>query len=87
MNDYIHYIKRLVEKGGPDPSEYDAVTLLIRDVANQVKDGKIRKEVLKDIRTAFGKAFSTETMQGFAYTKPQGYAGDFDIMSQLTRTV
>ncbi|HHT9121785.1 MAG TPA: class I SAM-dependent methyltransferase [Candidatus Wunengus sp. YC63] len=83
MNDYIHYIKRLVEKGGPDPSEYDAVTFLIRDVANQVRAGKVRKEELKAIRMAFGKAFSTATMQGFAYTKPHGYAGDFEIIHRI----
>ena len=83
MDNYIHYIKRLVEKGGPDPSDYDEFTHLIHDVANKMRVGKISKEELRAIQMAFGKAFSTDTIQGFAYTKPHGYAGDFEIIHRI----
>lgn len=83
MNDYINYIKKLLQKGGPDPSEYDTFNRCIDVVASQVRVGKISKEEIKVIQTAFGKTFCTETMQGFAYVKPHGYAGDFEIIHRI----
>ena len=83
MDNYIHYIKKLLQKGGPDPSEYDTFNRCIDVVASQVRVGKISKEEIKVIQTAFGKTFCTETMQGFAYVKPHGYAGDFEIIHRI----
>jgi len=44
------------------------------DVAAAEWDGLIAR---------FGKAFSERTMQGFAYRKPHGYAGDFEIIDHI----
>jgi len=35
------------------------------------------------IRTAFGEALSPETIQGWAYHKPLGYAGDYQIIEKI----
>lgn len=41
-------------------------------------------EQLERVRASFGDALNTpETMQGFAYLKPHGYAGDFEIIDRI----
>jgi extracellular factor (EF) 3-hydroxypalmitic acid methyl ester biosynthesis protein len=37
------------------------------------------------LRQAFGEALSVETMQGFAFHKPHGYAGDYEIIDRVYR--
>ncbi|MCB1065264.1 MAG: class I SAM-dependent methyltransferase [Verrucomicrobiae bacterium] len=45
--------------------------------------GEVGKDEKGAIHDAFGKALSTDTMQGFALAKPHGYAGDFEIIDRI----
>jgi len=40
---------------------------------------------LSPLRRALGEALSAETMQGFAFRKPHGYAGDYEIIDRIYR--
>ena len=45
---------------------------------------KLSGDELSALRAAFGEALSTtETMQGFAFLKPHGYAGDFEMIDRI----
>ena len=43
----------------------------------------ISSEEKIQLKEAFGKAMSAETLQGFAFTKPHGYAGDYEIIDKF----
>lgn len=83
MDQHIAYIEKLVAKGGPDPSEYDAFDRWLSEVAEERREGTLSKEDIEVLRSAFGEALSRETLQGFSYVKPYGYTGDFEIIDRM----
>ncbi|MFX1393205.1 MAG: hypothetical protein ACFFAH_06465 [Promethearchaeota archaeon] len=38
---------------------------------------------MKLIRKSFGDALSIQTLQGFSFIKPHGYAGDYEIIDKI----
>ncbi len=83
MSHHKKFLTALVAKGGPCPEEYYDLDAWIIEVSEQVKTGVLKKEELCEIVQLFGEAFSAETMQGFAFRKPHGYAGDFEIIDRI----
>ena len=83
MKNHILFTEQLVNKGGPKPAEYETFTQWLNQIAFEVKNGNINQQELDNIRNCFGEAISTETMQGFAFQKPHGYAGDFEIIDRI----
>ena len=45
--------------------------------------GKLSEAGIDELQQAFGTALSPQTMQGFIFTKPHGYAGDFEIIDRI----
>ncbi len=83
MDSDIDFIRRLVAQGGPqdrDTSELDAWVVRTH---SRVRAGELSGTDLADLRDAFGDALSPSTMQGFAFTKPHGYAGDFEVIDRI----
>ena len=79
------YVRRLVEQGGPREAEYgefDAWTIRINDA---VRHGQISSVELASLRSAFGEVLTPATLAGFAFTKPHGYAGDYEIIDRIYR--
>jgi len=83
MQHHIDYINYLTAKGGPDTFDYYDLDAWIHEIAEQSRRGEMSKGQLTELQTAFGHAFSPETMQGFAFHKPHGYAGDFEIIDRI----
>ena len=77
------YVISLVEKGGPDPNEYEKLNQWFQSVGAQVRTGIITRTQVKEMWMAFGEAFSVNTLQGFVVNKPYGYAGDFEIIDKI----
>jgi extracellular factor (EF) 3-hydroxypalmitic acid methyl ester biosynthesis protein len=83
--DFVNY---LVEKGGPDPCEYENLSNWFVKVREHVENGIISSEQLRHYSAMFGEAMSSRTMQGYAVQKPHGYAGDYEIIDKIyTRSV
>ena len=76
-------ISYLSAKGGPDPSDYLMLNTLLRCFSGETSKSILSDEQLQRIRGAFGEALSPETIQGWAYHKPLGYAGDFQIIEKI----
>lgn len=55
----------------------------IIEISQLLKDCELLEEQLAQIHGEFGDAFSSETMQGFAFQKPHGYSGDFEILDRI----
>ena len=82
MNDN-EYIRRLVSQGGPLQSEWGQFSDWIQSIKVRYESGELDQKNLVEIRAVFGEAFSESTMQGFAYKKPHGYAGDYEIIDRI----
>ena len=83
-NKIFERIAYFISNGGPQIWEYQELDYLIDDVNKMKVAGQIEDSTLDELRSKFGKAFSNETMQGFAYNKPYGYSGDFEIETPIS---
>ena len=81
ISEEIAFIRDLANRGGPTAAEYPKLTALMAQLEF------LSSEALEQLRAAFGEALNTtDTMQGFAYIKPHGYAGDFEIIDRIYRS-
>lgn len=76
-------ITQLSKKGGPDPVDYPILNNLLQQFSQEPRQHIFTDEHISMIRRAFGEALSPETIQGWAYHKPLGYAGDFQIIEKI----
>ena len=83
MEKHRVFIERLIQHDGPHESDYPELDAFIQHLHRAVSDGGITPSELADIRSWFGSALSTSTMQGFALAKPHGYAGDFELIDRF----
>jgi extracellular factor (EF) 3-hydroxypalmitic acid methyl ester biosynthesis protein len=83
MKHHIDFIKELVEKGGPDPSEYHEFSSWLETVHKELKSGVLSKEDLQLMRKEMGEALSILTLQGFVFNRPHGYPGDYEIIEKI----
>ncbi len=79
-SDLISYFSK---KGGPDPIEYPMLNTLLQQFSAKNIHNIFSEEQLDTIRDSFGEAMSPETIQGWAYHKPLGYAGDFQLIEKI----
>lgn len=83
MRDWINYLSAVVAQGGPRPEDYSQLNAWIDDIAIKRRSGLISAEDTKKVIEVLGEAMTPVTMQGFAYHKPHGYAGDFEIIDRI----
>jgi SAM-dependent methyltransferase len=83
MESHFAFIEKMVAKGGPTPAEYELFTDWLHELAAKLGEGKLTVQDVGNLRAAFGEALSTLTLQGFAFTKPHGYPGDFEMLEKI----
>jgi len=79
----IQKLMRFIEAGGPEESEYQELTHVWDSLSleNRKKSPDVStKDNLIDL---FGEEFLNQTIQGFGYRKPHGYAGDFEMIDYI----
>jgi extracellular factor (EF) 3-hydroxypalmitic acid methyl ester biosynthesis protein len=89
--DAVKYLETVVETGGPDVPDYLPVANALNIIHQHeyvIKDGlSTRAQIFQpfeDFLQRHRKIFrTTASMQGFAYAKPHGYAGDFEIIERI----
>jgi SAM-dependent methyltransferase len=67
----------VAEHGGPEPAEYEHVLSLIDGLVAASVPASVVRDALPD------GVMSLDTMQGFGYLKPHGYAGDFEMIDRI----
>jgi hypothetical protein len=72
-----------VETGGPLPGEYQALDSMLEGIYRLSLLEVFGPREMAAVLEAFDDAFSLETMQGFSFRKPHGYAGDFEIIDRI----
>lgn len=78
---YITYLSSLVSQGGPLPEQDKILSDTLRCFYDDVKSGLLSSEDVAQIQSVMN--YTPETMQGFAYLKPNGYAGCFEIIDRI----
>ena len=78
-----NYLMSLVERGGPEPSEYVELNDYYSYINPMLKEGKISRAQIRELWAACGEAFSEDTLQGFVYKNPHGYRGDYEIIDRI----
>ncbi len=81
--EYIRYIDRLLQKGGPSEEDYPNLDAWIIGIDQMIKAGYIGPRDIASLRARFGDVFSLQTLAGFAFLKPHGYAGDYQIIDRI----
>lgn len=71
----LDFLRALVAAGGPTPAEYARLATTL-SWFHDMGFGEVVRRVL-------GPTLTRETMQGFSYLKPHGYAGDFEIIDRI----
>lgn len=83
LNEDLDFIRRLVTQGGPQADDAPRFTSWLMRLDVRRREGRLDDNALRAIRDAFGNAMSSVTMQGFAWCKPHGYAGDYEIIDRI----
>lgn len=76
-------LQLLLDKGGPDESDYKLLDEMMTSLYNGVKQGSVLSEEVDSLKTLFTKEFLMETIHGHGYRKPFGYAGDFLLIDKI----
>ncbi len=78
-----NFIRNLTQKGGPDQTDYPFLDSIFQQFSQTTVQESLSKQQQASIYEAFGAALSPQTIQGWAYHKPLGYAGDFQIIEKI----
>jgi len=83
---HFEYVRRLVNQGGPEPSDYETLNHCWSSIAALRREGVVSWDDFECMYRRLGDAFwSRKTMNGFVNLKPYGYAGDFEIIERIYR--
>lgn len=68
---------------GPRPEDYQTLRCWLEALHGAVLTGLVGEQELAQLHSKLGDALSVQTLQGFARSKPYGYAGDFEMMDRI----
>ena len=83
MNTSVLYLQDLVNAGGPEPDQYTELKNALSGFNQAHGRGDFNYYGPDFKEDLMGKALSLDTMQGLAYRKPNGYAGDFEVLERI----
>jgi len=83
---YLGYIKTLIQSSGPDPNDYDDLNAWFEELTIRRLSGEVQDDSLALLLKCLEPVFSLQSMQGFAFHKPHGYAGDFEMIDRIYNT-
>ena len=83
FDDHLDYARAVVANHGPDEDEY-AFHMAWYDVLNsEIQTGVLGDDRQDQLRSLFGESYSARTLQGHAFQKPFGYAGDYVLIEKI----
>ncbi len=72
----ITQLAQLIQKGGPEPSEYGLLSQMFGDASNSTRTAAM-------VREAFAPTMTAQCIHGHGYLKPRGYSGDFEMIDRI----
>jgi SAM-dependent methyltransferase len=77
------FFQRLVESGGPEAADYPALNHQMTQLHGESEAGRLDPDLARELINILQPTLSLDTMQGFSFCKPHGYAGDFEIIDRI----
>lgn len=79
----LHYARQLVRSGGPATGDVATFDAWLDRLYRERCAGQLPDHELDAIRGELMSVLSTDSMTGFAWRKPHGYAGDFEVIDRM----
>lgn len=83
LNKHVDTLKKYIESGGPELTDFKSFDDFVKQIYIAHKKGIYSNSDLKIINSYFPNDFFEETMQGRAYRKNRGYAGDYIVIDKI----
>jgi SAM-dependent methyltransferase len=83
LENYVTFVKELVDKGGPAAGDFETLDQALRAAAGAIRQSDVPVALAQSIRDALGDAMSAETVQGYGFLKPYRYSGDFYMIDKI----
>lgn len=79
----MELLGELVEKGGPDPEDYETLNLALSALPHYIANGEIGEQDLQKMIGMCDFLQTDSTFMGHSKLKPYGYAGDYAIIEKI----
>jgi hypothetical protein len=79
----VLYLQDLVQAGGPERDQYAQLGKALKDFNLLEQRGEFDFYGPDFKEDLMGKSLTYDTMQGFAYRKPYGHSGDFELLERI----
>ena len=79
----VKEMHEFVRAGGPEPEQYEALTHTLGAFNLLERRGEFDQYGPDFKEDLMGKSLTFDTMQGFAYRKPHGHSGDFELIERI----
>ena len=77
VTEYLDVVRELLIRGGPDSSDYEYLKNVPKEMSTIPLDMELKVyDLLQPLLTV-------DSMIGFAFRKPHGYAGDYEIIDRI----
>ncbi|HYF37940.1 MAG TPA: class I SAM-dependent methyltransferase [Prosthecobacter sp.] len=80
---FDHVFQTLIAQGGPHPSEYAAVSRVLRQLGDAVRAGVVAPAAALTYAHTLTQRSFQGTMQAEALARKYGYSGDFEIIDHI----
>jgi len=83
MTSPVNELQELVRVGGPELDQYDTLNHLFGQINNLECRGEFDQYGPDFKEDLMGRSLTVDTMQGFAFRKPYGRSGDFELIERI----
>lgn len=75
--DYFENVNKMIDRGGPKASEYE----YLKQIPQGITDSPIDEQL--EVFNVLKPLLTVDSMLGFTFQKPHGYAGDFELIDRI----
>ncbi|KQS30825.1 class I SAM-dependent methyltransferase [Dyadobacter sp. Leaf189] len=79
----ISMLRQMLANGGPDEQEYPIIDQIMQQLYRMKQSGMIGEMETAFLQSIFGNEFLANTIHGYVYRKPLGYAGDYALIDMI----
>ncbi|WP_031527401.1 class I SAM-dependent methyltransferase [Dyadobacter crusticola] len=79
----VSMLRQMVANGGPEENDYPVIDEIMQQLYRMKQNGQIGKVETAFLQTIFNDEFLANTIHGYVYRKPLGYAGDYALIDMI----
>lgn len=82
-SDTVSLLRNMVDAGGPEETEYALLDMLMAQLYRMKQTNQLSEPELAYLQSIFHSDFLNNTIHGYVYRKPLGYAGDYRLIDMI----